>query len=143
MTCKRITMLAAALAATLVVGHAAAQAAFAVRLSTVPVDQRNRPQTTGHGTASASLEGRELRLSGSFEGLQGGATAAHVHVGPATGVRGPVIAEIEVAHATNGSLSGTLELSRAQVEALRSGRLYLQIDSESAPEGNLWGWLLP
>jgi hypothetical protein len=26
---------------------------------------------------------------------------------------------------------------------LRQGRMYLQLHSESAPDGNLWGWLLP
>jgi hypothetical protein len=36
-----------------------------------------------------------------------------------------------------------VELSSRQANALRAGQLYIQIDSESAPEGNLWGWLLP
>jgi hypothetical protein len=39
-------------------------------------------------------------------------------------------------------VSGVVELSRAEAQALRDGRIYLQIDSEPAPEGNLWGWLL-
>jgi hypothetical protein len=26
---------------------------------------------------------------------------------------------------------------------LLDGRVYLQIHSESVPDGNLWGWLLP
>jgi hypothetical protein len=26
--------------------------------------------------------------------------------------------------------------------ALRSGKLYIQIDSETVPSGHLWGWLL-
>ena len=27
--------------------------------------------------------------------------------------------------------------------ALRQGRVYVQVNSQKAPEGNLWGWLLP
>jgi hypothetical protein len=39
-------------------------------------------------------------------------------------------------------VSGTFKLDAAQTEALRKGKLYVQIDSEKAPNGNLWGWLL-
>jgi hypothetical protein len=28
------------------------------------------------------------------------------------------------------------------VEALKAGRFYIQLHSERAPDGNLWGWLL-
>ena len=30
-----------------------------------------------------------------------------------------------------------------QVADLEKGRLYVQLHSEKAPDGNLWGWLLP
>ena len=33
-------------------------------------------------------------------------------------------------------------LTAEQVESLRKGKLYIQIDSEKASDGNLWGWLL-
>jgi hypothetical protein len=39
-------------------------------------------------------------------------------------------------------VSATLDLTPQQIESLKKGRLYLQIDSEKAPDGNLWGWLL-
>ena len=41
-----------------------------------------------------------------------------------------------------GSFFGSFDLSADQVESLRQGKFYVQIDSEKAPEGNLWGWLL-
>jgi hypothetical protein len=50
---------------------------------------------------------------------------------------------LEVDNAVRGALHGDVQLSRAQVQALRDGRLYIQVHSEGAPEGNLWGWLLP
>jgi CHRD domain len=136
-------MLSSSVLGLLTVGLASAQPGFNAHLSTVPIDSRSQAQITGHGMASASLTGRALSLSGSFEGLQGAASGAQLHMGPATGVRGPAILDIEVTHAANGTLSASLELDASQVEALRAGRLYVQIDSESAPEGNLWGWLLP
>ena len=36
----------------------------------------------------------------------------------------------------------TEDLTPDQLQALLDGRLYIQIHSASAPEGNLWGWLL-
>ena len=41
-----------------------------------------------------------------------------------------------------GTVSGSVELTPEQLEALRSGRVYIQLHSEAAPDGNLWGWLL-
>ena len=48
-----------------------------------------------------------------------------------------------VPSATNGQFNVEVTLTQAQVEALRQGHVYLQIHSETAPDGNLWGWLLP
>jgi hypothetical protein len=47
-----------------------------------------------------------------------------------------------VTKAEKGTVSGTVELSPDQIEDLRNGRLYVQIQSQGAPDGNLWGWLL-
>jgi hypothetical protein len=47
-----------------------------------------------------------------------------------------------VSKAVAGTLSGDLELTAQQVQDLRRERFYVQLHSEEAPEGNLWGWLL-
>ena len=39
-------------------------------------------------------------------------------------------------------ITGTLDLSPQQVEDLKGEQLYVQLNSERAPEGNLRGWLL-
>lgn len=116
---------------------------FSARLSTVPISADMQAATTGHGGATAELDGRELTIRGSFEGLQGAATVARLHMGPLTGVRGEAIHELTVEQAQSGTVSGTVQLSRSEVQALRDGRIYMQIHSQTAPEGNLWGWLLP
>ena len=59
------------------------------------------------------------------------------------GVRGPAVADIMVPGVTKGSFKAVVQLSDAQRQALEKSSLYLQIHSEKAPEGNLWGWLLP
>jgi hypothetical protein len=116
---------------------------FRIRLTTVPIEAATSASVTGSGSAVAILEGRRLKLEGSFEGLQGPVTVARLHHGLAKGVRGPAIREVAVTGTTTGSLSGEVELTREQLEGLRAGRLYIQIHSESAADGNLWGWLLP
>ena len=43
----------------------------------------------------------------------------------------------------SGSFKAVVQLSAQQRQALEKNALYIQIHSEKAPEGNLWGWLLP
>lgn len=124
----------------------AAQAArtFRVRLSPMPVDGPQMMATiAGSGAVTATLTGNRLTLTGSFEGLKSPATQLKIHRG-IRGVRGPAVADLGAPPgAASGTLSATIELSATQVDDLGKARLYLQLYSEKAPEGNLWGWLLP
>ena len=122
---------------------AQAQEEFRVRLTMMPIEVATRARVTGSGSGSAKLEGRQLSVSGSFAGMRGPATVARLHEGPAMGVRGPAISDLEVTPAKKGEISGEVQLTAEQVESLRQRRLYIQIHSSSAPEGNLWGWLVP
>jgi CHRD domain-containing protein len=115
---------------------------FKARLSPMPVDATNQAGTTGLGAVTAVLAGTKLSVSGTFSGLQTAATIAQVHVGP-KGISGPAVLDLTVTKATSGTLQGELMLTSAQVEHLKRGRLYIQIHSEKAPDGNLRGWLLP
>ena len=122
--------------------HAQNGETFKARLSTVPVDATMLPTVTGSGSLKAVLAGNKLTISGSFEGLRSPATAASLHIGPQRGIRGPAAHDLMVTKDKSGSVTGSLELSPAELEELKNGRLYVQIDSERAPDGNLWGWLL-
>jgi hypothetical protein len=122
--------------------HAQNQDKFKARLSTIAMDGGMRETVAGTGTASAVLAGTKLTVTGSFEGLRSPATVARVHSGPAMGVRGAAIGELTVAKAPNGMITGSLDLTPEQVQGLKAGRVYIQISSEKAPEGNLWGWLV-
>jgi hypothetical protein len=115
---------------------------FKARLSPVPVDAITQAGTTGTGAVTAVITGMKLSISGTFSGLQTPATIAQVHVGP-RGISGPPVLDLTVTKATSGTLQGELMLTSAQVEHLKRGRLYIQIHSEKAPDGNLRGWLLP
>ena len=116
---------------------------FTARLAWVPTAGVER--VTGKGSATATLSGRALTVTGSFEGLGGPATVARLHEGIAKGARGRAVTDLTITKATSGTISGSATLTPEQVEALRQGKLYIQIhgDKGLAPDGaNLWGWLL-
>jgi hypothetical protein len=118
---------------------------FKGRLSPVPIDVAMQATVAGSGSVSAVLTGSRLAVTGSFDGLRSPATTAQIHKGPVRGVRGPVVAELVVAKGadpTSGTITGSLDLTAIQVADLEKGRLYVQLQSEKAPDGNLWGWLL-
>jgi hypothetical protein len=111
-------------------------------LSTVPIDLAMQNRIAGRGHVVATLRGSTLTLSGEFADLRTPATIAQIHNG-GKGIRGPALFDLTVTKATSGAISGTIELSALQVDELRNSRFYVQLHSEKAPEGNLWGWLLP
>ena len=116
---------------------------FKTRLSPVAMDATLRATIAGSGSASARLSGSRLVVTGSFEGLLSAATIAQVRRSPVTGVRGPAVFDLTVTRAASGTIAGSFDLTPGQTEDLRKGRFYIQLHSEKAPEGNLWGWLLP
>src|SRR5262245_55185475 len=115
---------------------------FQTRLSTVPIDLAMASTIAGSGSVTATLNGRTLAISGTFKGLKSPATVARLHRSPNRGMRGPAVADLKATAATSGDITGSVELTAAQVEDLDKGRLYVQLHSEKAPDGNLWGWLL-
>jgi|HubBroStandDraft_6_1064221.scaffolds.fasta_scaffold291977_2 hypothetical protein len=115
---------------------------FKARLSPLPADARTRADLAGSGSASAVLSGTKLGINGSFEGLHSAATSASLHGGVAAGVKGPAIGDLTISKAASGTISGSFELTPQQLSSLRKGGLYVQIHSEKAPDGVLWGWLL-
>jgi len=133
---------AAAAVALGLVWAATPEEKFHTRLAPVAMDATMRATVAGVGTASATLSGNKLTVTGTFEGLVSPATVAHLHLSRVAGVRGPAVLDLTVNHATSGTISGSFDLSADQVEALRKGRFYVQIHSEKAPDGNLWGWLM-
>jgi hypothetical protein len=140
---RHTTWLVILCSAVLVVGQQ--PKTFRTRLAPVPIDVSMQATIAGSGTVSAVLTGNKLAITGTFEGLRSPATIAQLHRSPVKGVRGPVAFDLTVTktEGTSGTLSGNLELTSIQVADLEKGRLYLQLHSEKAPDGNLWGWLAP
>jgi len=126
---------------------AAAEATFTAALGWVPIGGAERSDVAGEGKVTATLNGSKLSVTGSFDGLPAKATAAKLHLGVAKGARGPgggaAIGDLRVTGGTSGTLSGDVRLSAEQVEALKAGRLYLQLYSEKGvlpDHATLFGW---
>jgi hypothetical protein len=130
--CVVTVAITAALVASAVPLTAQSGEKFTARLGWVPTAGPNdRANVTGKGSATGTLSGRKLTITGTFEGLAAPATIARLHQGIAKGA--------------SGTLTGSVDLTAPQVEALRQGKLYIQLHSEKgvAPDGsNLWGWFL-
>ncbi len=123
---------------------------YQTNLGPMPLDDETKQVIQGRGDATATSDGKSLMVKGSFHGLPSNATDAHIFLSPIAGVPGKSILDLDVTKASSGTLSGNFTLTAAQAAALRTGKLYIQINSEKAPDnvpwgakGTLWGWLFP
>jgi len=121
---------------------AQAEMRYKVRLAPVPMDIAMRSTVAGRGAATAVLKGNVLTMNGTFDGLRSPATAARLYLGPAMGIRGMPFGELTISKATEGTIAGSVTLTPDQARALERSRVYLQVSSERAPDGNLWGWFV-
>ena len=130
-------------AAALMLSAAPAWAAgYDAELDPVPFDASNRAIVIDSiGNATATLDGSTLNISGSFSKFTSPATGGSVRVGLAKGVPGDAVGTLTVDHATSGHFSGSVKLNNGQIAALKKQAIYVRIDSEKAPDGNVQGWL--
>jgi len=108
-----------------------------------PKNGKQGATAQGRGTVLATLNNNTLSLQGKFSGLSSSATDAHLSMGIVMGGTGPAIGDLKIAQAQSGGISGTFTLTPDQVAALKDGKLYVILNSQSAPKGNLWGWFQP
>ena len=117
-------------------------AGYVAELDPTPFDATNRADVIESiGNLTATLEGSTLTVRGTFSNFTSPATGGSFRIGLAKGVPGDAIGMITVEHARQGSFSGTIKLNAAQMAALKKEALYIRIDSEKAPDGNVQGWL--
>jgi len=114
---------------------------YKARLSPVPIDIAMQANVAGMGNLTAMLVGNKLTINGTFDGLKSNATEAHINRGP-KGIPGPSIHDLTIQKSTSGSITGSIDLTPTEVDDLKNERLYVQLSSERAPDGNLRGWIL-
>ena len=143
---RTVLVLVSSLAAA--VAPSFAQEAFTADLGWVPIGGAERNEVAGAGSATATLAGSRLTITGSFDGLPAKVTGAKLLRGIATGARGrgPAIADLRVTGDVAGKLTGEVRLTAEQIAALKAGQLYVQVYSEKGVQPDhdtLFGWLLP
>ncbi len=110
---------------------------------------RENPVTsaTGRGLGNLSLVGNQLTLNVTYAGLSGSATAAHIH-GPAVpGQNAGVLVDLSPfnggAFGSQGSLSGSVTLTPAQMSAMIDGQTYINFHTALFPGGEIRGQIVP
>ena len=117
-------------------------AGYDAELDPVPFDASNRAIVINSiGNASATLEGGTLTVRGNFSNFTSPATGGSLRIGLAKGVPGDAIGSLTADHNMSGHFSGSVKLSSDQIAALKKQAIYVRIDSEKAPDGNVQGWL--
>ena len=138
---SRLAPLAAAIFIAAVPALAAEN--YQTDIGPTPKNGQQGANVQGRGTVLASLDKNIFTIQGKFAGLSSPATQARLHMGNVMGGTGPAIGPLTIPQARSGDISGTFTLTPAQVAALKAGKLYVILDSQSAPKGNLWGWFQP
>ena len=119
-----------------------AAATYEAELDPTPFDATNRADVIDSiGDVTATLDGNLLTVKGSFSNFTSPATGGSFRIGLAKGVPGDAIGALTVEHARKGSFSGSIKLNAAQLAALKREAIYIRIDSEKSPDGNVQGWL--
>ena len=138
-------MILRVLVAAMFLGAAPAFAAdnYQTDIGPTPKNGQQGAKVQGRGTVLATLDRNIFTVQGKFSGLSSPATEARLHMGNVMGGTGPAIGALKIAQAQSGEISGTFTLTPVQVAALKVGKLYVMLDSQSAPKGNLWGWFQP
>ncbi len=149
---KRVGLLLAGAAVSLAMfamptASIAQEATYGDKLGLIPVSNTNRRSIGGTGAVNATLSGTSLNIEGTYRGLAADATGVGVYAGAAGVMGGDKIGEATLietvaASGTEGSFSGTVELTAEQVEALNDNALFVVVQTAANPTGEIRGWLV-
>ena len=109
---------------------------------TLSGDQEVPPVTTSASGAGTISVGADKSVSGSVMVKGINATAAHIHEA-AKGKNGPVIVPLTKSGDNTFSVAAGAKLSDAQMQALQSGNLYVNVHSAANPNGEIRAQLAP
>ncbi|HUP41026.1 MAG TPA: hypothetical protein VM115_12960, partial [Vicinamibacterales bacterium] len=100
----RLPIAALLVAATLSTSMQAQAPQYRGRLSPMPLDIAMQNVIAGSGSATGTLKGATLTITGTFTGLKTPATVARLHRSAKAGMRGVAIGDLTVTTETSGSI---------------------------------------
>jgi hypothetical protein len=121
----------------------AATTTFKAALNATSEVPPNQSPATGEATVTLDPATNTITWSGTFSGLTGPATAAHIH-GPApAGKNAGVILWISTkGSAFNSPFQGTAQITPEQAADLAAGNYYVNIHTAANPGGEVRGQLM-
>lgn len=96
---------------------------------------------TGYGRVFVNETAGTLSFTVVFSGLSSAQTMAHIHAPGVIGVNGPVIINLGVVGGTSGTITGTANITPAQIALMRSHQTYINIHTTNFPGGEIRGQL--
>ena len=115
--------------------------------------ERPAVTTNASGSAKVTIDGNKLSVEGTYTGLSGNATDAHIH-GPSTeDATGPVFCNLSFQANPSGTLGGSptgaaaanacsaKELTDAQIKDFEDGKMYVNVHTAANPPGEIRGQL--
>jgi len=88
----------------------------------------NNSTATGSATATFNPSNSTLSVTGNYNGLSATISGSHVHPG-AAGTNGGILIHLTNTGGTSGTFSGSGTLTAAQIDALRTQGLYVNVHS--------------
>ena len=100
--------------------------------------------TDATGSGTATLDGSEISVSGTFSGLTGDYQASHIHAGAMDETGGVVVAlapmvDADMRGGTFEAASNTFTLRTTFADSVRAGLAYVNIHSTAFPAGEIRG----
>ncbi|MCP5524423.1 MAG: CHRD domain-containing protein [Verrucomicrobiales bacterium] len=103
--------------------------------------------TAGHGVGTLLLVGNHLSFNLTYDGLSGPASNVHIHGPAAVGENAGVLVGLapyaDGGLADQGGLSGSVPLTPEQLDAVISGRTYINFHTAAHGAGEIRGQILP
>ncbi|MGZ5714995.1 MAG: CHRD domain-containing protein, partial [Caldimonas sp.] len=93
--------------------------------------------SSGSGQATVKLDGDTLSWSISYSGLSGPVTGAHFHGPAAAGANAAVV--LPFAGSLASPITGSKQLTAAQIAQLKSGLWYINLHTAANPGGEIRG----
>ena len=138
---RRLLIPAAAIALLGSAAFAQDAKVYGDKLGVMPRSNTNQPMIDGTGVVEAKLDGKSLKISGSFEGMKGDATTLTLHQAR-PGMAGPEIASVDIAGGKSGAIDVSIDLTDEQVKLLEESHLYVVVNSSRSKTGELRAWLM-
>jgi uncharacterized repeat protein (TIGR01451 family) len=108
---------------------------FVSSLSSSQVVPPANSTATGKATLMLSPDENSARVALNFTGLLGSETTAKIHGPAAAGANAPVLFELPSGQVSDFAIS----LTAAQVQNLKAGQFYIDVDSSGFPNGEIRG----